>query len=101
MNKIMPRSLAQNALLNTGIGLWREEHLNNDYEWASGINPGCFGLVGNDRLFAKFLVALAELEMSTGMDEAMWATTLADSVSSNSMGLDTIYYFPGIRLSEK
>ncbi|MBQ6358463.1 MAG: hypothetical protein IJI97_05840 [Clostridia bacterium] len=110
MYGVLPRSLAKMALINTHIEEWRENHLVDDYSGRGMDGAKCFGLIGDFRLLAKFLVAMAELEMmeypddggeyNPGDNEAKWAIRLADEVVSDRMGHDTIYYFPGIKLSE-
>lgn len=51
----------------------------------------CFGVVASIRAFAVFLVELASMD-----DDA--AQTLSGAVRADSMGLLTIYYFPGVQL---
>lgn len=88
------------ALQNTGVGVWRSEHLINDYSGRGMGRERCFGLIGDDRLWAKFLASLTELEMLARPDdeEAKWSNLLADIVNSDSMGHDKIFYFPGVSL---
>ena len=110
MDGFLPKSLATMALINTHVDQWRENHLIGDYSGRGMEGAECFALVGDFRLLAKFLVALAELEMMAYPDdggeynpadnEAKWATWLADEVVSDQMGRDTVYYFPGIKLTE-
>jgi hypothetical protein len=52
----------------------------------------CFGVVFRTVAdFAGFMVALTQ-------ENAWLASDLADRVQTDSMGLDTIYYFPGYQL---
>lgn len=103
MDGFLPKSLATMALSNTHVDPWRENHLIDDYSGRGMEGAECFALVGDFRLLAKFLVAMAELEMVTYPDdnEAKWATWLADEVASDQKGRDTVYYFPGIKLTEE
>lgn len=53
----------------------------------------CFGLVGGQRAMLKFFVALAQ-------EDPELANDLADSLCTDNMGRDYIYYFPGFQLNK-
>lgn len=61
-----------------------------DYSGRAMYGDTCFGLTGTIAQFAQFLIALA-LE-----DQEHLARRFADTVRTDSMGLSTIFYFPGI-----
>jgi hypothetical protein len=56
----------------------------------------CPGIVGNDSTLAKFLVHMA----ISGKDFHDAALAMADGISTDSMGKDTIYYFRGVKLTD-
>lgn len=54
----------------------------------------CFGIVGSAGDYGKFLIAVAT-HSDAGKEDAQ---DLADSVRTESMGHDTIFYFPGFTI---
>lgn len=63
----------------------------------------CFGFVGSMDQYGRFLIALVQNgyyehdDIEEGGDVAK---EFADRVSTDSMGYDTIFYFPGIQVLE-
>jgi hypothetical protein len=56
----------------------------------------CFGFVGDMAAYGRFLITLT-LTLDEGED---FAREFADRVATDSMGFETIFYFPGIRVLE-
>lgn len=56
----------------------------------------CFGFVGSMENYGAFLVTMA-LTLEAGED---FAREFASRVATDSMGFETIFYFPGIRVLE-
>lgn len=65
----------------------------------------CLAVVGSPTTLVRFAFALAE-EVATGLpDEAERLGALVDAVQTSHMshdqlGLDTVYYWPGVELEE-
>lgn len=87
-------------------------HVLVDAAWEAGFNSdsvrefsynarwyakNCFGVVGNLSEFGQFLLEVAR-HPDGGRD---YANALTDSVCTDSMGYDTIFYFPGIEPLEE
>jgi len=81
----LPREAVENAAWEADLDA--EEDLRFDYSGRGQFGAQCFGLVGNDSQFLKFMIKFAELE-----PDLAWALT--DQVRTDSMGYDSIYYFP-------
>lgn len=69
-------------------GLDAESNLYQDYSGRSMYGSSCFGITGTVNDAAKFLVALGEYDRGLAFD-------LSCSMRMDSMGRDTIIYFPG------
>lgn len=62
----------------------------------------CFGFVGNEEQYAEFLYSLIESNHEEGdcvSNAIQVAREFSSRVSRDSMGYSTIYYFPGITLT--
>lgn len=51
----------------------------------------CIGIVGSINDFARFITAVAA-------KDSQMASDLSDAATIDVMGLDTIFYFPGVEL---
>lgn len=86
----IPADVLTEAAYN--VGLEREDIREFDYN-GRYYAKNCFGIVGGIREYSEFLVEVASLE-ELGSEYASW---LIDTVTTDSMGLNTIFYFPGIQ----
>lgn len=68
------------------------DDIRTDYSGRGMFGETCFGIVGGDQEYAGFLLELAE-------DDKKLAKRLADSVSTDSMGMETIYYWRSLKLA--
>lgn len=90
MNNIeIPWDVIEEAAYDAGLNLDSDIRLN--YSGRSMYGRTCFGIIGSMSVFAEFLLAV---ERSDCGDE--YANPLADRVTTDSMGYDTIFYFPGV-----
>lgn len=62
--------------------------LKDNYSGRGMYGKKCFGVIGNQSGFLRFMIELAVIDPDTARD-------LADRVSTDGMGLSTIFYFPG------
>jgi NADH/NAD ratio-sensing transcriptional regulator Rex len=85
-----------NAAISAGIDV-DEGGLRRDYSGRFMFGQRCFGIVGSDSQWAEFVIALKEDE-AQGLASKGLAKKLADYLDTDSMGLSTIYYFPGFLL---
>lgn len=58
----------------------------------------CFGFTGNLNTFGRFLIQITASDVPTG--GAGMARQLADRVLTDSLGWETIYYFPGMTVTK-
>lgn len=64
----------------------------------------CFGFVGNMQDYSNFLLALVEVffDQTEDIDQSKYLASLfGERVATDSMGYDTIFYFPGIQVLDK
>lgn len=92
----IPRTLVMKAAEIADLG---DDSIQENYRGRGMYGASCFGIVGSMRDLTRFMVALTCLEMQE-TDETSCAENLADNVATDSMGYSTIFYFPGIKLSE-
>lgn len=96
------KDLIEDAAFDSDILTDREDaspedaYLTFDYSGRFMYGKTCFGIVGGISEYGRFLVQLA----STGPEGEDAAHELAQRVSTDSMGLDSIFYFPGVTISE-
>jgi hypothetical protein len=84
---IIEREVIEEALIDAGVEDADAIYVN--YSGRGMYGETCFGVTVSDvREFFRFTAAL-------GARDADTAYQLADALRSDSMGLDTIYYFPG------
>jgi len=74
-------------------GLDTDEDLRRDYSGRFMFGEECFGIVGDAGSYGEFMANVA-------MEDADLAKALAGAVRTDSMGLSTIYYFPGYRMAD-
>lgn len=77
-------------------GMEPDEALREEYSGRGMYGGKTWGITGNLTGFLAFLVEFAKAEGSDGES----AQELAQRVASDSMGWDTIFYFPGVELVE-
>ena len=65
-----------------------EIYLKETYSGRGMYGKECFGVIGRESGFLRFMIELAVVDPDTARD-------LADRVRTDGMGLSTIYYFPG------
>lgn len=78
------------ALEDAGLD---EENIRWDYSGRGMFNETCFGFTGSDSDLIQFAIYLARL--TPGRD-LYWMSNFR----SDSLGMDTIYYWPGISFEE-
>lgn len=71
-----------------------EKVLYDGYSGRGMYGRKCFGIVGSMEDYSKFLVRLTQSDPDIAWD-------LAQSVDSDSMGYESIFYFPGYQLSSE
>lgn len=71
-----------------------EKALYDGYSGRGMYGRKCFGVVGSMEDYSKFLVQLTQTDPDLAWD-------LAQSVASDSLGLDNIFYFPGYQLANE
>lgn len=64
-------------------------YIHHDYSGRNMFGEKCFGIVGKPNLLAELMIELTE------DGEAKFAKSLLKASRIDSMGLSTIYYFPG------
>jgi hypothetical protein len=64
-----------------------------DYSARGMYGASCFGIIGDLRLYGNFILAL-----SIYVDDIDEMTDLVNRVRTDSMGHDTIFYFPGFKV---
>jgi hypothetical protein len=69
-----------------------EDDIRDDYSGRGMYGRECFGFVGSDRDLIRFVVGLARVTD----EDYDWLA----NVCTDNMGLSTIYYWPGVKLSE-
>lgn len=69
-----------------------EDCIRWDYSGRYMYGQKCFGLVGGESDFGRFMV---EMTVIVGPDAAR---QLVDSLCTDSMGRDVIFYFPGVEV---
>jgi len=75
------------------------DQIRHDYPGRGMGGRVCSGITGSISDFAIFVASLAVL--THGTDDEDIAFDLARKVSTDSMGHDTIFYFPGLRIVEE
>jgi hypothetical protein len=80
------RLIVEKACYDSGI------RIREGYSGRGMFGKTCFGLVGNLSELCKFFSCLSV--------DFWFAEKLANGVCYDSMGHDTIYYFPGFELNE-
>lgn len=80
-------------------GIDLDSDLRRDYSGRFMYGDECFGIVGGPGEFAEFIALIASDEADGCATEGL-AKRLADAVKTDSMGLSTIYYFPGYLLAD-
>lgn len=98
--KIIHRQLVEDALDRAGVV--PDVVIHESYSGRGMYGERCFGVTGSPGMMARFMAELATLEFRAdpSADRAKWATELADSLCTDSMGHDTIFYFPDVKISE-
>jgi hypothetical protein len=72
-----------------------------DYSGRGMYGKTCFGFVGGLRDLAAFFVQLGQAEVqSPDTAEQDAAYCLAQALTSDDMGMSTIFYFPGVEVAE-
>ncbi|MFJ5532483.1 hypothetical protein [Streptomyces sp. NPDC093261] len=89
----VPRQMIANALDQAELD---EDALYEGYSGRGMFGEKCFGIVGNMTTFARFIVGIAAQDY----EGAEMAQLLADAVSSDNMGYDSIYYFPSYTIED-
>ena len=79
------------ALLDAGLD---EEALRDDYSGRGMYGATCFGIVGNIGDFARFIVSFIANHADDSTDPDWLGNVLTDG-----MGLDTIFYWPGVQVN--
>lgn len=69
-----------------------------DYSGRAMLNRTCIALVGDERDLLRFIAELIRLSDDTDTVDTTTVQILADTVRTDSMGYDTVFYFPGITL---
>lgn len=88
MNIELLRADVEKAAYEADLDL--EEDLRFDYSGRGMYGGKCFGIVADTARYTKFMMLLfADLDR----DQA-WE--MVDQVCTDSMGFDTIFYFPGV-----
>lgn len=85
------RDLILEALDNAGSDA---ADLRASYSGQGMMGSECFGIVGDLSQFVNFMVELATIDQDI-------ASNLADRVQSDTMGYQSIYYFPGYTLGDE
>ena len=88
----LPRSAVEDAAWDADLDI--EEDLRFDYSGRGMYGAKCFGIVGDDTKFLKFLIKFAERE-----PDLAWELT--DRVATDSMGREAIMYFVGATVVDK
>lgn len=96
----IPAQVITDAVYESDSGL----RVYKDYSGRGMYGASCFGVVGSQRGLLKFFIELATTPDFYAFDEfdvsgADLAIELADRVSTDNMGFDTIFYFPGYTLA--
>lgn len=89
----MPPTKAICRSIMWDLGFDPAETLRWDYSGRGMYGATCFGITGNLWLFGKFLLALSDC-----LDDVEVMDDLMDRVCTDSMGHDTIFYFPGLKV---
>jgi hypothetical protein len=95
----IPKSLIERAAYEADLDL--ETNLTFTYSGRYMYGRQCFGVIGTLEDYGKFLLMLAEAEANAGNfygGELAWE--LAQGVSTDNMGFDTIYYFPSVKVTD-
>lgn len=93
----MAKSEIVSALWASDVDMDSDIHW--DYSGRGMYGRTCFGFVGNEEQYAEFLYALIEEQHDDESDVShaiQVAREFSSRVSRDSMGYDTIFYFPGI-----
>jgi hypothetical protein len=71
-----------------------------DYSGRGMYGRTCIALVGNTGDLLRFAAELAQIgdDTDTDTDAADMLQIMADTVRTDSLGYDTVFYFPGITL---
>jgi hypothetical protein len=82
-----------------------DENIRDDYSGRAMYGRECFGIVGNESDLVTFIkgVAVAAYQAGQENDDDNPVIELADeleNVRSDSMGMDAIYYWPSVQVTE-
>lgn len=78
-------------------GLAEDENIRWEYSGRYMYGSKCFGIVGNLLDYTGFLLELA----SEGDDGWDLANDLSQRVNTDNMAMETIYYFPGVKVLDE
>jgi hypothetical protein len=85
----LPRSVVKKIALDADLD--PEEDLRFDYSGRFMYGDKCFGIVGDTGCYTKFMMMLYA---NPDTQDISWE--IVDDVRTDSMGYDTIFYFPGV-----
>ena len=81
--------------------------LREDYSGRGMYGESCFGVVGDEIALAEFETALALLTVSEDLDDEVNGHTVLNALvdvrdmrREDSMGMDRVYYYPGLSVTE-
>jgi hypothetical protein len=89
----MDLSMLQDAVEDAGL---EERALTTGYSGRGMYGKTCFAVTGDVQDFGKFLLAVADHD-NGGHDTAQ---DLANAVRTDSMGRQTVFYFPGFPVND-
>jgi hypothetical protein len=72
-----------------------------DYSGRGMYGRTCIALVGNTGDLLRFTAELAQIGDDTDTEAADTLQIMADTVRTDSLGYDTVFYFPGITLESE
>lgn len=96
MDQTINRQTIEQALYDADLE--PEEDLRDDYSGRGMYGRNCFGFVTSIAGLARFFAALGALAAEDEELEQL-PGDLARNLSSDSMGRDTIFYFPNFQLN--
>lgn len=85
---MLERDMVEEAMRAADID---KDSLYEGYSGRAIYGAKCFGITGSMEDYSKFLVQLTQLDTDIAWD-------LAQNVRTDSMGYDSIFYFPGYQL---
>ena len=97
MSETLTRKTLRDVRAIVSIG---DDEIYHGYVGRGMWGESCFGIIGDLSLFAHFMAALGAVLAEEEDGDPYRAMELADAARSDSMGTDTIYYFPGWNIEE-